>query len=39
MEVQRAQHRFGRILLYLACAFRDYKYQWHWRGVCRELSQ
>jgi hypothetical protein len=39
MQVQLAQHSFGRILLHLACAFRDHKYQWHWRGVCRELFQ
>jgi hypothetical protein len=39
MQVQLAQCSFGRILLHLARAFRDHTYQWHWRGVCRELFQ
>jgi len=34
---QLAQFRFGRILLHAACAFRDHKYGWHWRGIVREL--
>jgi hypothetical protein len=37
MQAQLAQSSFGRILLHLACACRDHKYQWHWRGVYREL--
>jgi TPR repeat protein len=33
-----AQSSFGRILLHVACAWRDHKYQWHWLGIRRELS-
>jgi len=37
MQILFAQSSFGRILLHLACAYRDHKYQWHWRGIQREL--
>jgi len=37
MQILLAQSSFGRILLHLACAYRDHKYQWHWRGIQREL--
>lgn len=36
MQAQLAQSSFGRILLHVACACRDHKYQWHWQGIRRE---
>src|SRR5216117_694119 len=39
MQTQLANFNFGRILLHLACACRDHKYQWHWRGILREFSR
>ena len=38
MQVYLARTSFGRVLLHVACACRDHKYQWHWRGVLRELA-
>jgi hypothetical protein len=38
MQAHLAEHSFGRIVLHLLCAYRDRKYQWHWRGVLRELG-
>jgi len=38
MQAKLAQSSFGRILLHLACACRDQKYQWHWRGIRREFK-
>ncbi|HWX20172.1 MAG TPA: hypothetical protein VN578_09745 [Candidatus Binatia bacterium] len=37
MQAKLAQSGFGRILLHLACAWHDHKYQWHWRGIRREI--
>jgi hypothetical protein len=37
MQTYFAQSSFGRILLHVACACRDHKYQWHWRGIRREI--
>jgi hypothetical protein len=37
MQAQLAQFSFGRVLLHVACAWRDHKYQWHWRGIRREI--
>jgi len=38
MQDYLAQTGFGRVLLHVACACRDHKYQWHWQGVLRELD-
>jgi len=38
MELKLAQSSFGRILLHLACVYRDHKYQWHWSGIRREIK-
>jgi len=35
---QMAGHRWGRVLLHAACAVRDHKLQWHWRGIRREFG-
>jgi hypothetical protein len=37
MQEFLVQCSFGRILLHLACACRDHKFQWHWRGIRREV--
>jgi hypothetical protein len=39
MAAQLARTSFGRVLLHLACASRDHKYAWHWRGIIRELAK
>jgi hypothetical protein len=39
MQAHLAQSSFGRILLHMACASRDHKYQWHWQGIRRELHR
>jgi hypothetical protein len=39
MQAELAQHSFGRILLHLACACRDHNFQWHWRGILREIPR
>ena len=37
MQGQLARTPSGRVLLHLVCARRDHKFQWHGRGVVREL--
>jgi hypothetical protein len=37
MQAHIAQFSVGRILLHVVCACRDHKYQWHWRGIQREI--
>lgn len=39
MQMLLAQSSFGRIVLHLACACRDHKFQWHWQGIRREVVQ
>jgi hypothetical protein len=29
----------GRIVLHVVCAWRDHRFQWHWRGVLREFAR
>jgi hypothetical protein len=36
-KLQLAASPAGRIVLHLACAWRDHRFQWHWRGVAREM--
>lgn len=38
MQMMLAQSSVGRIVLHLVCACRDHKYQWHWRGILREVA-
>lgn len=38
MQAKLAKSSFGRILLHLACACHDRHYQWHWRGIRREMK-
>ena len=38
MKLYLAQSSLGRILLHVACTFRDHKYYWHWLGIRRELA-
>lgn len=37
MQALLVRYPFGRILLHFACACRDGKHAWHWRGIVREL--
>jgi hypothetical protein len=39
MQAKLARSSFGRVLLHLACAWRDHHYQWHWSGVLREFAR
>jgi len=39
IQMHLAQSHIGRILLHLACACRDHKFQWHWQGIQREFLQ
>ena len=32
-----ATNRMGRMILHAVCAFRDHHWQWHWRGILREV--
>ncbi len=34
-----ASRRMGRVLLHTVCAFRDYHWAWHWRGILREIHR
>jgi hypothetical protein len=38
-KLQLATSPAGRIVLHLACAWRDHRYQWHWQGVAREMAR
>jgi hypothetical protein len=37
-KLQLAASPAGRIALHLVCAWRDHRFQWHWRGVTREMA-
>jgi hypothetical protein len=37
-KLQLATSSAGRIVLHLACAWRDHRYQWHWQGMAREMA-
>ena len=39
IQLKLAGNRFGRVALHLVCAFQDRKYQWHLRGMVRELPK
>jgi hypothetical protein len=36
-QLQLAGSPAGRIVLHVACAWRDHRFQWHWRGMVREV--
>ena len=37
MQNQLAEFGFGRVLLHVPCACQDHEFQWHWRGIRREI--
>ena len=39
MQNQLAEFSLGRIVLHLLCACQDHKFQWHWRGIFREIRK
>ena len=39
MQNQFAEFSLGRIVLHLLCACQDHKFQWHWRGILREIRK
>ena len=38
-KLQLAASPAGRIVLHLACAWRDHRFHWHWQGVAREVAR
>ncbi len=39
MQNQFAEFSLGRIVLHLLCACQDHEFQWHWRGILREIRK
>ena len=39
LQMKLAGNRLGRVALHLICACRDGKYQWHLRGIVREIPE
>ena len=38
-KLELAASPAGRIVLHLACAWRDHRFQWHWQGMAREVAR
>ncbi len=38
MSANLANNRIGRMLMHTLCVFKDRQWQWHWRGIVRELT-
>jgi hypothetical protein len=39
MQSQLAKLGLGRIVLHLLSACQDHKFEWHWRGIVREIRK